>query len=165
MGNLFELCGEYKILYSLLTDDSVDEQIVKDTLEAVEGEIMVKASGYLSVLNTLNMEIDACKQQKAAWEARLKVRENAVKRLKQHLLDGMQMLGKDEITTPDGVKIKVANAGGVLPIIYDSEKPVPEKYTKVTIETDGKKVREALDKGEKLDFARFGDRSKVLKIK
>ena len=162
---LFDLVGEYKELYAMLTDaDDDDQQILEDTLEGVTGEIEVKAQGYLKVLNQLDMEIEACKKQKAEWDARLKARENGKKRLKQHLLEGMLMLGKNELDA-GGVKIKVANAGGVLPIVYDENKTVPERFTKITIETDSKLVREALDKGEDLDFAHFGERGKVLKIK
>ena len=162
---LFGLVGEYKELYSLLTDaDESEQEIIETTLEAVTGEIEVKAEGYVSVLNQLDMEIQACKKMKSEWDNKLKVRESNYKRLKERMLQGMLMLGKNELKAGN-VTLKVSNAGGVLPIIYDESKTVPEKYTKVTIETDGKLVREALDKGEELDFAHFGERGKVLKIK
>ena len=145
---LFSLVGEYKELYSMLTDaDEEEEQIINDTLEGVKGEIEVKASGYIAIMNQLEMEEEACKKQRDEWDARYKARKNGRERLKKHLLDGMLMLGKKEIDA-NGVKIKVSNAGGVLPIVYDESKTVPERFTKVTIETDGKLVREALDKCE-----------------
>lgn len=162
---LFNLAGEYRELYDMLLDaDESEKEVIEDTLEAVEGAIEVKGAGYISVLNQIEMEIEACKKQKAEWDARLKVRENAHKRLKQHLLDGMLLLGKNEIKAGDMV-IKVQNAGGKLPIVFDTDKTVPEKYTKITIETDNNLVRAALERGEKLDFAHFGDRAKILKIK
>lgn len=162
---LFGLAGEYRDLYEMLLDaDESEKEVIEDTLEAVEGAIEVKGAGYISVLNQLDMEIEACKKQKAEWDTRLKVRENAQKRLKQHLIAGMQLIGKDEIKAGDMV-IKVKNAGGQLPIVFDTDKTVPEKYTKITIETDNKLVRAALEAGEKLDFAHFGERAKVLKIK
>ena len=163
--SLFGLVGEYKELYALLTDtDESDQQIVEDSLESVSGAIEVKAAGYLSILNQLDMEIEACKKQTAEWEARLKIRENAKDRLKKRLLDGMLMLGKNELKAGD-VTLKVSNAGGVLPLVFDESKAVPEKFTKITIENDNKLIREALDSGEKLDFVHFGERGKVLKIK
>lgn len=164
-NTLFDLVGEYKALYALLTDtDEESRQVVEDTLEAVKGEIEVKASGYVAIMNQLAMEEEACKKQRDEWDARYKARKNGRERLKKHFLDGMLILGLNEINA-NGVTVKVANAGGVLPIVYDASKTVPEKYTKVTIETDGKLVREALDRGEKLDFAHFGERGKVLKVK
>lgn len=163
--SLFGLVGEYKELYALLTDtDESDQQIVEDSLESVSGAIEVKAAGYLSVLNQLDMEIEACKKQKTEWDARLKIRENAKDRLKKRLLDGMLMLGKDELKAGD-VTLKVSNAGGVLPLVFDESKAVPEKFTKITIENDNKKIREALNNGEELDFVHYGERAKVLRVK
>lgn len=161
--SLFGLTGEYLELKEMLTDGDIDEQVINDSLESVEGAIEVKASGYVAVINQLDMEIDACKKHKAEWDAKLKVRENAKKNLKDRLLKGMMMLGKDELKAGD-ITLKVRNAGGVLPLIFDENKDVPERFTKVTIETDNKLVREALEKGEKLDFAHFGERGKTLKI-
>ena len=147
-NELFDLIGEYKELYEMLTDEEVDEQTVKDTLEGVEGEI----------------EIKACEQHKKEWESRLAVRKNAKERIKRLMIDGLTAMGKDELKAGD-VTIKIGNAGGVLPIIYEEGVTVPERFTKMTIETDGKLVRQALDNGEKLDFAHFGQRSKTVRIK
>lgn len=163
--SLFGLVGQYKELYSMLTEgDEDNEQIIADTLEGIEGEIEVKASGYLAIMNQLTMEEEACKKQRDEWDARYKARKNGRERLKKHLLDGMIMLGKNEIDA-NGVKIKVSNAGGVRPLVFLEDKTIPERFTKITIETDNKAVREALDKGEKLDFCHYGERAKVLKIK
>ena len=76
----------------------------------------------------------------------------------------MLMLGKDELKAGD-VTLKVSNAGGVLPLVFDESKTVPEKYTKITIENDNKKIREALNNGEELDFVHYGERAKVLRVK
>jgi len=165
LDSLFGLVGEYKELYAMLTDaDENDQQIVEDTLEGVTGAIEVKAQGYVAVMNQLDMEIEACKKQKAEWDARLKIRQNAKDRLKKRLIDGMTMLGKNELQAGD-VTLKVSNAGGVLPLVFDESKTVPERFTKITIETDNKLVRDALDAGEELDFVHYGERGKVLKVK
>ena len=161
---LFSLAGEYKELYAMMTDtDEESEQVVKDTLEAVTGQIEAKAQGYVSILNQLDMEIAACKKQRDEWDARLRVRENNKKYLRQHLLEGMLMLGKDEIQAGN-VKIKVTNAGGELPLVLDENKPVPDKFTKITIEPDKKKIKAALKAGEKLDFCHYGERAKTIRI-
>lgn len=161
---LFGLIGDVKELYDMMTEtDEETQQTVKDTLEAVIGQIEVKAEGYVSILNQLDMEIDACKKMRDEWDARLRVRENNKKYLRQHLLEGMLMLGKDEIQAGD-VKIKVKNAGGELPLVLDETKAVPERFTKVTIEPDKKKIKAALKAGEKLDFCHYGERAKTIKI-
>ena len=163
-NELFDLVGEYKDLYEMLTDETVDEQTVKDTLEAVEGEIEVKAQGIVAICNRLDMEIKACEQQKKEWETRLSVRKNSKERLKEMMKEAMTQMGVDLVMAGE-VKIKLENAGGVLPIIYDETKVVPEKYTDITVKTNGDRVRKALESGEKLDFARFGERGKVIRFR
>lgn len=163
-NSLFGLVGEYKEFLELMTDADADEQVIQDTLEGITGEIEVKAEGYVGVMNQLDMEIEACKKHKAEWDARLKIREKAKTNLKQRLLEGMMMLGKTELKAGD-VTLKVSNAGGVLPLVFDESQTVPERFTKITIEADNKLIREALDKGEDLEFVHYGERGKVLRIK
>ena len=160
---LFDLVGEYKELYALLTEEP-DDETVNDTLEGVIGEIEVKSEGYVAILNRLDMEIDACKKQKELWSQKLSVRENAVKRLKQRLADAMIMLGKDEIQAGDNT-IKLQNNGGKAPLIFAEDKKIPESYMKVILQPDNDRIREALENGEKLDFAHIGERGKHIKIK
>ena len=42
---------------------------------------------------------------------------------------------------------------------------IPEAYQKVTKSPNKQAIREALEKGEKLSFARLGNREKSLRIK
>ena len=163
MNELFNLVGEYRELYEMLTDGE-DEQVVTDTLEGVMGEIEIKAEGLVSVINRLDMEIEACEKHKKAWDERLRVRKNAKDRIKRRIIEAMIAIGKNEIKAGD-VTIKMQNAGGQLPLIVDENATVPERFTKLTIENDNALIRKALESGEQLDFARFGERSKVLKIK
>lgn len=163
MNGLFDLVGEYRELYEMLTD-AEDEQIITDTLEGVMGEIEIKAEGLVSVINRLDMEIEACEKHKKAWDERLRVRKNAKDRIKRRIIEAMIAIGKNEIKAGD-VTIKMQNAGGQLPLIVDENATVPERFTKITIENDNALIRKALESGEKLDFARLGERSKVLRIK
>ena len=161
--SLFDLVGEYKELYAMLTESPNDEA-VNDTLEGICGAIEVKSEGYVAILNRLDMEIDACRKQKEFWAEKLYIRENAVKRLKQRLADAMMMLGKDEIQAGDNT-IKLQNNGGKLPLVFEEDKTVPESYMKVILEPDKEKIRQALESGEELDFAHIAPRGKHIKIK
>lgn len=161
--SLFDLVGEYKELYAMLTE-SPDDEVVNDTLEGICGAIEVKSEGYVAILNRLDMEIDACRKQKEMWSEKLSVRENAVKRLKQRLADAMMMLGKDEIQAGDNT-IKLQNNGGKLPLVFEEDKTVPESYMKIILEPDKEKIRKALESGEELDFAHIAPRGKHIKIK
>lgn len=164
MNELFNLVGEYKEVYDMLTDPEVDEEVVKDTLEGLMGEIEVKAQGFVSIIDRLDMEIDACKRHKDEWATAEKVRKNRKAKFIDIIKTTMVMLDKTEIQAGD-VTLKLQNAGGQLPLKIDENAVVPERFTKITIENDNELIRQALNDGEKLDFAHFGERSKTLKIK
>lgn len=148
----------------MLTDPEVDEQVVNDTLEGLMGEIEVHAAGLIPVLDRIDMEIETCKKHKDEWAAAEKIRKNRKARLTDLIKNAMVSIGKNEIQAGD-VMFKLQNAGGKLPLIVDENATVPERFTKIIIENDNELIRKALDDGEDLDFARFGERSKVLKIK
>lgn len=164
MNELFNVIGQYREVYEMLTDPEVDEQVVNDTLEGLMGEIEVHAAGLIPVLDRIDMEIETCKKHKDEWAAAEKIRKNRKARLTDLIKNAMVSIGKNEIQAGD-VTFKLQNAGGKLPLIVDENATVPERFTKIIIENDNELIRKALDDGEDLDFARFGERSKVLKIK
>lgn len=162
MNELFNLVGQIKEVYELMTDPEIDEQVVNDTLEGLMGELSVHAAGIVKLRDRLDMEIDTCKKHKDEWATAEKVRKNRKKRLDDLIKITMTQLELDEIEAGD-VKLTLKNAGGLLPLVIDGT--VPEKYTKIIIENDNELIRKALDSGEKLDFAHYGERSKSIKIK
>lgn len=161
---LFDLTGEYLQALDVLTDPEIDEQVVSDTLEGLLGAIEVKSEGYIAVLNRLDMELTACKKHEQEWKARKQIRENAIKRLKKALTDTMVAIDKTEIAAGD-VKIKLVNNGGLLPLIVDEDAEIPDRFKKIIYETDNTLIRKALDSGEDLPFARYGERGKGIRIK
>lgn len=162
MSALFDLVGEYKELYAMLTEEP-DDETINDTLEGVIGEIEAKGEGYVAVLNRLDMELEACKKQKEEWEYRYKVRKNAIERLKNRLSDAMLMMGKDQIQAGANV-IKLRKNGGQLPLIYCGDTPKEYLKTTITFENDNEKIRKALDEGKELDFVKYGERGSHVKI-
>ena len=162
MQELFNLVGQYRQVYEMLTDPEIDEEVVNDTLEALIGEIEVHAAGFVPVIERIDMEIEACKKHKAEWANAEKVRKNRKQRFIDMIKAAMMGLGVTEVDAGD-VTFKLQNAGGQAPLIVEGT--VPERFTKITIENDNSLIRKALESGEKLDFARLGERAKVLKIK
>lgn len=167
MSTLFNIVGEYEQLYELLTETDPDNenlQIIQDTLEAVEGELEVKASGYVYLIKQLDMEADKCKQLAEEWNAKKNARENAVKRLKKALKDAMVHLNLKELKAGDYM-LKVQNNGGLLPIIYDNEQAIPQNLMKIKYEPDGKLIREYLEANPGTKWAHIGERGQHLAIK
>ena len=61
--NLYELTGQYLELQNLLESGEYDEQLINDTMEAVEGEIEIKADNYARIIRNFEARIDSFKAE------------------------------------------------------------------------------------------------------
>lgn len=161
MSSLYELTGEFHALYELATNEE-DQQAFLDTLEGLKGELEVKAGGYVHVIKQLSMEADECDKVIEAFKVKKTTRENNVKRMKEALLNAMDAAEIDTLTAGE-YTLKIANNGGAQPLKIDGD--VPDSFTKVIVEPDNKKIRDALVEGQKLDFAHLEPRGRHLNIK
>jgi uncharacterized small protein (DUF1192 family) len=165
MNTLYDLTQDYRNLLDLAGSMDEDEiQAFNDTLEAVLGEIEVKADGYAVVLAEIEGRINIINKEIGRLEAIESALSNTRRRMIDRLKTAMEDIGKKEIKT-DLHKFKIVNNGGKLPITVQ-EDCVPEEYTKteVKIIPDKDKIRAALESGEVLPFASLGERGTHLKI-
>lgn len=165
MDTLFDLTEQAKELITLASScDEEDAQMFADTLEGFMGEIEKKADDYAYVMTTIKARADVVSKE----INRLKAMEDALtvsyKRMTERLMNSMQELNKPVIET-DLHTFKLVNNGGQLPLIVN-ESEVPAEFTKIEIKQkpDNDKIRQALKEGKELNFARFGERGKHLKI-
>lgn len=162
MGTLFQIAGEFEELYSLATQEQLDEDLFNGTLEALTGELEVKGAGYVAVINQLDMEAKKAKELADAFKLKADARLNAIGRMKDALKIAMDRIGTDNIDTGD-FTIKLQKNGGKQPMIVDGE--VPNDFLKVIYEPDKEKIRKVLEEGSKLDFAHLEERGKHIVIK
>lgn len=169
MSSLYELTAEHRYMLSLLSDPDADEQAVLDTLEGIEGEIEVKAEGYVKVLRHLEADSKAYMEEADRLAKKAEVTNNRIKRLKDALAMAMIATGHDD---KEGIKaglfrIKLVGNGGVRPLIIDGN--VPDKYVKMVPQNDSKAIREHLEELEKAGlecaWAHLEERGKHISIK
>lgn len=159
---LFDIVGEFKQLYEIMTDSDADEQVIADTLEGLKGELEVKGAGYVAVINQLDMEAKKAKELSEAFKAKAEVRSNNIKRLKNALKDAMTELNMDAIEAGD-YTIKVQKNGGKQPLKIDGD--VPDDYLQVIYQPDIDRIRYDLEEGKDLPFAHLEPRGKHIVIK
>jgi uncharacterized small protein (DUF1192 family) len=165
MNTLYDLTQDYRNLLDLAGSMDEDEiQAFNDTLEAVLGEIEVKADGYAVVMAEIEGRINIVSKEIGRLEAIESALSNTRRRMIDRLKTAMEEIGKKEIKT-DLHKFKIVKNGGKLPMTVQ-EDCVPEEYTKteVKITPDKEKIRAALESGEVLPFASLGERGTHLKI-
>lgn len=159
MATLYELTNEMIELMEMMQDPEVDPEVLADTMEAVGGELEIKADNYVIVMKELEAQKAKWKDEKdraASFEAAI---DNNIKRMKESLLSSMQAIGKDKLPT-EHFKLSIAKNGGLQPMKITGE--VPAEYC--TLEPDNAKIREALKSGE-LPFAHLEERGVHLNVR
>lgn len=165
MSSLYDITGEYLQLMNMMEDLDVDPEVVADSLEAVKGELEVKALGYIHVVKELEMKASAIEKEADFFEQKLIHIQKNIKSLKNALCDAMIATGHDDSAglTAGNYTLKVQGNGGKQPMVVDGE--VPDAFMKVIYEPDKEKIRAALQDGKELDFAHLEPRGKHLAIK
>lgn len=162
MSSLYELTNDYETVLNMLYDEDIDEQMIFDTLESIDGEIEDKADGYAKIIKELETKRDARKAEAKRLTDNVALFDNKIKRLKQNLFNAMKATGKTNFTT-NLFTFRIQRNGGKRTLTIDGE--VPEEYTKTVIENDTDKIRQALESGEKLPFAHLEAQGESLRIK
>lgn len=162
MSTLFEIVGMHQDLYQLATNDDIDPQVFEDTLEGLKGELEIKTSGYINVIQQLDMEAKKADELAQLYALKRDIRKDRINRLKTMLMDAM--IQTDNLTLDTGeYTVKVVNNGGIEPMVIDGD--VPESMCKVILEPDKKRIREAIESGKDVPYAHLMPRGKHLSIK
>ena len=161
--NLYELTEELIELQDMMSEEC-DEQVLLDTIEAVEGEFDAKIEGYCKVIKNLEADAKALKEEAKRLSARQKSIENNISRMKNAMTEALRQTGRTE--AGGLLKAKIQKNGGMLPLIVtEPSERLPEAFRKVSYEADNEAIRKALDEGQELSFASYGERGESLRIK
>ena len=167
MASIYDITGRAVALNEMANDEEVELEVFRDTLEAIEGEFDDKIESYCKVIKNIEGEAAAIAEEVKRLNAKKKAIENNVDRMKKVMFDAMKLMNK-ESAGGAVLKAKIQKNGGKLPLmIAEGTKPesLPFEFQKITYEVDNDAVREALDNGQELDFAKYGERGESLRIK
>lgn len=84
---LYEIANDYVALMQAIENDEIPEECIADTLEAIKGEIEIKADNIACLLKNTEAEIRAFKEEENRLAERRKVKERALDSLKTYLSD------------------------------------------------------------------------------
>ena len=96
---LYEIANEYLSLMQAIDNDEIPEEAIADTLEAIVGEIEVKADNIACLLKNTEADIAAIKAEETRLAERREAKEKAHERLKQYLSDVLMQTGIDKLET------------------------------------------------------------------
>jgi hypothetical protein len=102
---LYELTNDYRALMNAIDNEEIPEEAIADTLEAITGEIEVKADEIACLLKNLNADIAAFKAEETRLAERRKQKERAYERIKAYLAEELQ---KASVTSVDTARNKIS---------------------------------------------------------
>ena len=162
MANLYDITGDLLTLMDML--DEVDDQVLKDTLEAVQGEYEIKLESYCKVIKNLEADIDALKNEAKRLIDKRKLLENNIDRLKKAMFDSMKTTGTTKIKG-QLFSVSIQKNGGKLPVIVDVDTAyLPKELVKVVESPDLEAIAKLIDSGN-TQYAHYGERGESLRIK
>ena len=161
---LYELRAEYMELLSLLEDPDTDPQVIADTMEGIQGEIDIKCDSYVVVIKNLESQVEMIDAELIRLEKNKSALTNNIKRMKSAVLDTIQMTGSRKMVT-DHFKLSVVKNGGKQPMEVDEIEKIPQDYLTMKPVANIEKIRQELEGGGQLDFARLKERGEHLGIR
>lgn len=158
---LYDLTQAYQNILELI-DDEQDSDLAK-ALQAVEGEIEVKAVNIANLIKSLESEAEIIKAEEERLAQRRKARENAVARIKEYLKENLETLGMEKIKTPTRTIYVQDNPPAVN--IIDPDR-IPERFLTLTLRYEPRKkdIIEAWKAGEEIPGVEI-TRGKGVRIK
>ena len=96
---LYEIANDYLALMLAIENDEIPEECIADTLEAVKGEIEIKADNIACMLKNLDADIVAIKAEETRLAERRKAKERTYERIKKYLSDTLESLNIDKVET------------------------------------------------------------------
>ena len=161
MDSLYELTNEYQEALSVLED--LDDEAVRDTLDAMKGTIEVKSINVAKYVGNLLASATAIDTAMKQMSARKTILENKAKRIKEYLKKNMEINKIYSIECPEFV-LKIVN--NPPKVVIGEEDLIPKKYktSKVTTTINKNEIKKALSSGKEISGAKL-ESSTRLQIK
>lgn len=150
MPSLYELTQGVQQLQDLLELGEIDDQVFRDTLDAMD--IETKVENICKVLKNLQAQADMYKAEKDRLAERQKTAENGVKRLKDSLLAYMQVTNHKKVQA--GVFTVSKSSRQSVEVLYEDMLP-DEFLIPQPAKVDKTAITKALKAGEAVAGAEF----------
>lgn len=122
---LYNLTGQYLELLEMAQDETMDQKMIKDTMEGIEGEYEAKAEGYAMVLANLAANDEALKKEMDKMGEKRKIIKNNMDRIRKNLKESMIATGKRKFST-SLFSFRVQNTAPSLNILDETK--IPEEF-------------------------------------
>ena len=164
--SLYELTGQFLELQEMLLDPEAEVDVIKDTMEGIEGEIEIKADNYAKAMRNLDAQAMTIRIEMERLRSRLNRCETGQKMLKENLYQSMVVTGKRKFKT-DLFTFSIQKNGGKAPVIMDVQdtSELPDELVRIEEKPDLDAIRTLIEKEGSCKYAHLGERGESLRIK
>ena len=162
---LYELADDYKRALVELPESGFDEQTIADTLEGLQGALVVKGQNVAAYCLNLEAEAEAVEAVAKRVAERAKIMRSRADSLRWYLYTNMKKAGIIEIKANDGsFTAKLKTNPPAVEIAPDVILPI--EFTRLIparTEPDKAKLKEAIKDGRQIEGVRLvqGDRLEI----
>ena len=151
MSTMYELTADYMTVLSMATDGETPPDAVADTLEAIGGEIEIKAESSAVIMQELNAEADKLDAEIKRLTARKEVLKNNVDAIKQRVYNAMKSTKKEKFKT---TLFSFSIRKNPPKLVIDDETKIPKKYfIPQPAKIDNAAIKAELTAGKKCKYA------------
>lgn len=122
---LFELTAQFKALEALGDSEEIAPEVLRDTLEALEGDFEVKAVAVAKFILSLEASASAIDDAAEAMALRAIRLEMRARSMRAYLLFHFQMFDFKKIETPELI---IARKNNPVAVQVSDESVIPENY-------------------------------------
>lgn len=156
MTTLFDLAAEYREAADRLAELDLPDEVVRDTLESLSGDLTVKATNIAAMCANWAALIAQIREAEARMTERRRKLEERAERVRGYLLNAMRYAGIERIDSPHFALSIKANPPAVR---IDDACRLPEEYLRTpeppAPEPDRARIRAALASGLDVPGARL----------
>lgn len=164
--SIYKLSQDYKNISALLesiVDNNAPEEVeeeAREILEIVKEQLIDKADNVAKYIKNEEFEIQGIREEEKRLKELRQAREKTLNRFKDYVLQSLIELDFVKVKTSIG-NISIRKSKAVKVDIDTSELPREFIRTKTTIDADKKALKEAIEKGEKIDGVNLVERESL----
>lgn len=151
MSTMYELTADYLTVLDMATDGETPPEAIADTLEAIGGEIEIKAENSAVIMQELNAEATKLDAEIKRLTARKNALITNVDTIKERVYNAMKATGKEKFKT---TLFSFSIGKNPVKLIIDDAEKVPRKYLiPQPAKIDNAKLKEELKAGKTCKYA------------
>ena len=165
MANIYELTESIRLLWDLMDQGELDDDVLKDAMMNSQEDLKDKLEGYCKFIRQMESDVDGISVEIKRLQDRKAVLKNTIERSKKVMQMAMETAGEKKVK---GQIFTISIQANPESVVLDESyiENIPPEYLKVKDpDIDKAKLKEDLKNGVNLDGIAHLEQTESLRIK